>query len=267
MNLSVLADRLGSPQMIAFLAVNLLFMGPLVVCAGLRYSILVVGAMMPNVLISVGGAELNGWDTHYHTMYLPFILFAAAIGFLALTRRGRPILLRTGVAMGVALYAVLLGVTIDPYTGGADSGFATSLRDGIAYRVQSHYRHPAEPYTRMARVAGYLDAIVPRGVSVSTYDGAMPSLYRGRSISMYPMNMDVADFIVTPGVVSGGRIVSLSGATSYLGPDVAKALNGCLLERAAAQGFEPYMWDEAGPGVVVLRRGGILPPRSQAGGR
>ena len=169
--------------------------------------------------------------------------------------------------MRVALYAVLLSVTMDPYTGGTDSGFATSLRNGIVYRVQSHYRHPADPNTRMARVAGYLDVIVPRGVSVSTYDGAMPSLYRGRSTSMYPMNMDVADFIVTPGAVSKDGTVSLSGATSYLGPDVAKALNGCLLERAAAQGFEPYMWDEAGPGVVVLRRGGVPPPRSQAGGR
>ena len=266
-NLAVLSDRLHSPQMIAFLAVNLLFMGPLVACAGLRYSLLVVGAMMPNVLISVGGAELNGWDTHYHTMYLPFVLFAGAVGFLGLTRRRRPILLRAGVVVGVAVYAVLLGAAMDPYTGGLDSRLGTSIRNGIVYRVQSHYRHPADPYSRMARVAGYLDAIVPPGASVSTFDAAMPALYKGRSLSLYPMNMDVADYIVTPGEVSEGRIVSLSGATSYLGPDTVEALNDCLLERATAHGFELYMGDEVGSDVLVLRRGGVLPPRSQAGGR
>jgi hypothetical protein len=254
-NTVILAERLQSPEMIAFISVNLLFMGLLVVLAGFRYTLLVLCVMLPNILITVGGAELNGWTTHYHAMYLPFTVFAAAIGFLRLTRGDRPRVLRAAVAAGVVAYALLLGGSMDPYTGGRDSQFSASLRNGIVYRVWKHYTDQADWYTNLAHVARSLDAIVPQGAQISAVEGAMPALYRGRSISMYPMNMDTADYLVVPGIASEGRVVSLSGAISYLGPEVAKSLNECLLERATAQGFQ--LWRELGAGdLIVLRRDG-----------
>ena len=255
-NIEILAERLQTPEMMAFVLVNLLFMGPLVACAGLRYLLLVVGAMLPNVLITIGGAELNGWHTHYHAMYLPFVLFAAAIGFLRLTRRERPVMIRTAAIVGVAAYALIVGGAVDPYTAGRDSRFTASLRNGIAYRVWSHYRHPADLYTGTAQVGRYVDAIVPSGVTVSAAEAAIASLWEGRSLSLYPMNMDVAEYLVVPGVVSAGRIVSLGGAASYLGPDIEESLNDCLRDRATARGYQVWKSvDTGGDDILVLRRG------------
>ena len=89
-----LLDTLQRPEAAAFLSVNVLLAGALVAFSGLRYLALTVCAMLPNLLISVGGAELNGWATHYHTMYIPFVIFAAAhrlwLSGLACTHRTLP---------------------------------------------------------------------------------------------------------------------------------------------------------------------------------
>jgi hypothetical protein len=69
---------------------------------------------------------------------------------------------------------------------------------------------------------------------------------------MYPMNLDDADYLVVPGVVADGEVVSLGGAVSYLGPEVADALNRCLFERVKADGFELLQVVD-GTELVVLR--------------
>ncbi len=38
-------------------------------------------SIIPNVLVSVGGAELTGFLTHYHSLYLPILVATAAMGF------------------------------------------------------------------------------------------------------------------------------------------------------------------------------------------
>ena len=58
-----------------------------------RGFVLVVIATAPNLLIGVGGAELNGFTTHYHQVYLPIFLAASTLGFIKivdLTRRKTP---------------------------------------------------------------------------------------------------------------------------------------------------------------------------------
>jgi hypothetical protein len=37
-------------------------------------------SMVPNVLVSIGGAELTGFSTHYHSIYLPILVACASVG-------------------------------------------------------------------------------------------------------------------------------------------------------------------------------------------
>ena len=46
-----------------------------------RGFVLLIIATAPNLLIGVGGAELNGFVTHYHQVYLPILLAASTLGF------------------------------------------------------------------------------------------------------------------------------------------------------------------------------------------
>ena len=62
----------------------LLMLLPLIVLTlpSLKYLILVFIFLAPNILLSVGGAEKNGYVTHYHSYYIPLIIVGAMMGYL-----------------------------------------------------------------------------------------------------------------------------------------------------------------------------------------
>ena len=66
-------------QLVVFLAASLVFF--LLVLASGRLLAIAIISLLPNILLSIGGAELTGFYSHYHQIYLPVILFAALIGF------------------------------------------------------------------------------------------------------------------------------------------------------------------------------------------
>lgn len=47
-----------------------------------KFFIIAFGALIPNLLFSVGGAEKIGFSTHYHTYYIPFLLSSATISLI-----------------------------------------------------------------------------------------------------------------------------------------------------------------------------------------
>lgn len=59
---------------------------PMVILAFInwRHGVLVLAALAPNLLVSVGGAEKTGFFTHYHAGYIPFLVGFAAIGYATL---------------------------------------------------------------------------------------------------------------------------------------------------------------------------------------
>ena len=44
-----------------------------------KMAIISFGALIPNILFSVGGAEKIGFSTHYHTYYIPFLIAAVVL--------------------------------------------------------------------------------------------------------------------------------------------------------------------------------------------
>jgi hypothetical protein len=49
-----------------------------------RYFLIVFGTLLPNLFITIGGAEKNGLTTHYHSFYIPFLISGAVFGFVRL---------------------------------------------------------------------------------------------------------------------------------------------------------------------------------------
>lgn len=68
------SDQLFQDRAIVLISVVLphLIIGMMSPIAG----IIAVFSVVPNLLIDIGGAEKTGFATHYHMMYLPFIIFA-----------------------------------------------------------------------------------------------------------------------------------------------------------------------------------------------
>ncbi len=63
--------------------------------------------------------------------------------------------------------------------------------------------------------------------------------------------MDTADYLVVSGYV--GRVTTLMGAITYLGPTQTELLNSCLLKRITNDGF--VLWKEIPPiGALIFKR-------------
>lgn len=239
--------RLAQPGVPVFFAVNALMLF-LAACAGKRAFLLAAGAMLPNVLVSVGGAELNGWTTHYHAMYVPFLVYAASLGWMRLARSARS----SWRLAAVAAAAWVLAAVMDPASARREPAF-TTLRSGLHGKVYRFYVHPAGSYERTAarQVLG-LRKMIPPGARVSTIPHVTAVLYRERSLSVYPIGMDDADYLVVSDRSGGQGKPLISGATSYLGAVEQETLNACLANRVRDR-FSLYGEIRA-LSVVVFRR-------------
>lgn len=255
--LAVLQDpiaRLKASGLLPFILVNLLFIGIFVPFAGIRYFVLTLGALIPNLLVSVGGAELNGWSTHYHAMYLPFIIFAASIGYLRLIQGFNTGKSRAAFASVVGIYTLIIVGYLNPFTGKFEKPFLASMQRAVIGTMSRYYFTPTQSYERVAPAfIRSLNETIPQGAKVSAIEGVMPVLYKSRFLSLYPMDMDSADYLVISGTASDGKVTSVSGANSHLGPLQVEALDLCLLQRMRNNGFVLFK-EIPQIGVLVFKR-------------
>jgi hypothetical protein len=249
-----LLGRLQQPGFWPFLCTNLVFLGWFAIVAGWRTALLTAGALAPNVLVSTGGAELVGWSTHYHTMYIPFLVYAASLGYARAAQRMTARLASAMLAVVVVAAAAVMARHYDPYTARWEKATSSpSGRWGVMGVAMDYFFRPARSSARVAsESARGLAEVVPRGSSISAVEGVMPALYAGRRISMYPVGLDSAEYLVVNGTVRDG-VVSFQGATSYLGPAEGAALDACLTRRAVQSGFG-FVKEVPAIGVIVMRR-------------
>ena len=52
-----------------------------------RLFFLAIFSILPNYLVTVGGAEKNGLATHYHSYYIPFLIASSTVGFKKLCEK------------------------------------------------------------------------------------------------------------------------------------------------------------------------------------
>ncbi len=252
-DVAALKAKLQHPAFVSFLTTNFLILGGLAFFSGIRNIALLAGAMLPNVALNIGGAELTGWTTHYHAMYIPFLIFAASVGYLWVIRQ----LPKPSAALACVLMALCAAGVVryyDPYTSKWERTADFAAGFGVTGSVYRFFTAPASSAERaVSDWTRTLDEIVPHGVNVSAIEGAMPVLYRDRGISMYPTGMDSADYLVIGGTAQNGVITSTTGAISYLGQAAVDELNSCLSRRATREGFALFRAIPA-IGVLVLKR-------------
>jgi hypothetical protein len=244
-----MVERVNNPKLWTFLLTNFLFLGWCVFFAGWRYALLLLGALVPNILVSIGGAELTGWTTHYHSMYIPFLIFTASIGFLKLNEYIKANALQRTFPVMVGLSALVVVYCFDPSTGAWSKGVRGSL--GLTSSVFRFYLKPnASGDLAMAHWLKTLAVDIPVGAKVSSVEGAMPALYQQRRLALYPFGMDEAEYIVVSGTVVNGVPTGIVGAANDRDTPL---LNECLVKRAVNQGFVLFK-DLPSVGVVIFKK-------------
>lgn len=246
---SYLIGRMTNPAMMPFILTNFLFLGWFVFFAGWRYALLLLGALIPNILINIGGAELTGWMTHYHSMYIPFLIFTASVGFLHLNQCIKQPIFKLGFFAIIGASVLTFACFFDPATARWSKELPGSF--GVTSSVFKFY---AKPQSSTEIAATYwlklLEDEIPAGVKISSTEGVMPVLYKSRRLALYPYGIDEAEYIIVAGSVVNGVPTGITGAPNDLDSPL---LNACLAKRAKDQGFV-FFKDFSPVGVIVFKR-------------
>ena len=229
-NLGSMIERFEKPDYVAgvkeYLVINVVFLG-LFSIANWRLAIIALFAIMPNIFTTIGGAEKTGWGTHYHSMYFPFLVLAASMGYG-----------RIWLALGrdkYRLFLMLAVVILIPAISGFSAGYGDA--PGAVKRMYMFYTKGNESYE--SYLTGQLEQIenaVPPDVTVTTPEGFIPTLYLDRTINYYPVGIDTADYAVLYRKELPDGSYYYGGAVSYIGK--AQEVNMCLSERLGKAGYD-----------------------------
>lgn len=230
----VLKIRFSSDQFGAFVKSNFLVFGLPILFSGIPYILLSLSSLLPNVFITIGGAELNGWATHYHSSYIPFLIFSASIGYLNFFKALKLNKIKLIFLSLILIYSYLVSNLYDPFTGIWGRG----VNFDILSNVKKYYLSGESSAEKIKanKIKG-LEEVIPAGAVVSAPEGAFSALYKTRNISIFPVNIDRADYLVASGSSINGVLRDFGGAATHLSGDEALKLNECIHQRAKKQGF------------------------------
>lgn len=219
----------------------------------IRAALIALGAMLPNVIGYIGGGEKCQFLLHYHALYFPVLVWAAASGVVVLASQTNR--LRYLPYFLVASLIVLL-LSRDTDKLDLDAFSLNRLKSPSLLRPLLSYDEfvGKGSMAQFARDRQQLDASIPRGTVVSAIEELMPSLYHDREIHLYPMGIDDADFVVLPAEKDKEGRPFYPGAATYLtGEDKMKYEQG-LNERLARNGFDVAAPSRVGSWAILSRK-------------
>lgn len=249
-----------------FLAVNFLFLGLLSLAAP-RMALIAFAAMLPNILGDIGGAEKTGWSTHYHTIYFPFIVLAAALGYISLCHRFHNYTIKATALYTSVCIAIVGQLTFDPYPG--KFNFTAGQIRNNALVMAYHFITEDDTVNAQRFLADQrhqLAAAVPLGAVVTSEEGYFPVLYEGRTVLNYPIGIDTADYAVISyaGLQDGKPFYA--PPLSLLGSKMSKRIASCMYDRLIRAGYNvetPQIISASG--IAILRRSAALTATASQG--
>ena len=165
-----------------------------------RISLIVLFIMLPNIFGDIGGAEKIGWSTHYHSIYMPYLIAASCIGFINFLNSFKLI------SLSVIKYLIIFLFTIISFTNnayslnpllnidfsqikenGAVKLYGITLNKGANGNIMN-YKHEQNKI---------MSDLLPKHTSISTSEGYFPSLIsNNREIHLYPLNFGKSEYLV-----------------------------------------------------------------------
>lgn len=160
----------------------------------LKYAVIVIIALAPNLFVTIGGAEKIGFTTHYHSVYLPILIGLATINFSRLFHQLRyKNLLLSCVAIFLALYGLVINIS-EP-----DKIISLKKWHEIVYEYHrlipgSSARLTLKSESNFNR---HIASYVPPNASVSTIEELMPAivLNGNTKIDFLPIGIGTSDCV------------------------------------------------------------------------
>jgi len=223
------------PDSRKFLMINAGLLLPFALAGGV-WTVVAAGAMLPNLLGTVGGAEKLGWMTHYHSAYFPFLIFAAILGASTLYRRSRGMAKACG-ALATAVAAVFL--LLNPISPAPLLDLSLpNIRETALAKIVEFQIGTGSSQSLLARAKFYQSVanLIPEASDVSTTEFYMPALYQHGipRLHFYPLGVGKSKYVVVPYVETPNGKRTYIGHVSYFKPSNADEINQCLTTRLDA---------------------------------
>ncbi len=219
-----------------------------------RAALIAFMLMIPNLIGTIGGSEKLGWSTHYQDEYLPALIWAAVVGFVRAYQLFRARSPRIAPFAMTAVTAVLVCflALIDPQTG----TFSTAnINETFVFWFPREAQ--AMSGTTSVQIRQWGDELrhsIPEGTVVTTVEAGMPYFYHHRTIRIFPVAVDQADYAVVVRTGAGSD-PGYTGVVSFFGPDVMAKANALIFERMKRDHYDfAHPVYSAPNGLTVLRR-------------
>ncbi len=226
-------------MVVKFILLNLIIFGG-VALFNWRTALIGFASTIPNLLYNLGGAEKFGWTLHYHSYYFTILIWAVSCGLCAFfIYVRRKVNKKQCIAISIVFVFVLCSLTsaFEPFS----KSTISFKKEEIPYSYAGLTIAKARSFSGTMEVTqgfkSFVKENIPPGSHVSTIEMAMPYLYDEMAISLYPMNIKSADYIVTSYYLDDSSNLVLSGATSYLGTEETEKLNRGLQEQLESFGY------------------------------
>jgi len=205
-----------------------------------RAAAIAILMMLPNIFGNIGGAEKTGWITHYHTYYFPALIWAALLGYAAAYRMAVSHK-RLNIFYAATVVFVFFLASIYPYALNKQTINPMNIANNFLVKFAQETNIWLTPLSstrqEFAAAADRLQNAVSEKSVVSTPEFAWSYLYHNRTIRMFPVDIDHADFAVLSVVKDGGR-PAYSGVMSFLSPDERARINEAMLQRMKKDGYD-----------------------------
>jgi hypothetical protein len=241
------------------LGVFLVFNIPLLIMFGVwewKAALIALGVMLPNIFGNVGGAEKSGWQTHYHCMYFPFMVWAMSLGFIKmndfLAKRKLSFILYTATAV---MSLIIFGIY--PWAW-EDLKFSRIEWHRSSWVVLTNstvdYLGNRASYNITKKFRDELRQAVPEGSVVSLPEYMFVPLYQNRKVYYYPLGLDEADYVVVWTNNMQAKPPQYRGIFSYLGEAENIKIDAYLSQRLMEKGYDVYHPTIISNNVAVIKR-------------
>ena len=171
-----------------------------------RGLLIVFISFLPNLLFTIGGAELTGFLTHYHQTYLPVVVAAAAVGMCRITNTavfGHQRLSKTIVAILVGA-SIFFGQAMVSSINFISAGQPNLFKSVLLVWVPSTEGFTDAKFESRSRrdqlkeIADVVESLNPSAVSAP--EDLMPALFLGgtRDVEYWPVGVGKASVVVAP---------------------------------------------------------------------
>ena len=171
-----------------------------------RGLLIVFISFLPNLLFTVGGAELTGFLLHYHQTYLPVVVAAAAVGVCRITNIevfGRQRVSKTiaAILVGAGIFFGQAMVNSSHFISAGQPDLYTSARSVWVPFTDDFKKAKAGSLSRSEQqkeIADLVKSLNPSAVSAP--EDLMPALFLGgtRDVEYWPVGVGKASVVVAP---------------------------------------------------------------------